>query len=56
MFDKTPELHDHIYAFKDHKAEADALLKIIRLRAPRARRLLDVACGYRITSCLRSPI
>ncbi|HEU5361698.1 MAG TPA: class I SAM-dependent methyltransferase [Gaiellaceae bacterium] len=40
-----PDLYDVEYAFKDYAAEAAALERAIRARAPRARTLLDVACG-----------
>lgn len=45
MFDKTADLYDLFYDFKDYAAEADAVRAIVSARHPRARTLLDVACG-----------
>lgn len=44
-YTSRPELYDLEYSFKDYGAEASALTETIRTRAPRARTLLDVACG-----------
>ena len=43
MFDKTADLYDLFYDFKDYAAEADAVRAIVSARHPRARTLLDVA-------------
>jgi SAM-dependent methyltransferase len=45
MFRKSQRFYDAIYAWKDYRAEVDRLLTIIRERTPKARTLLDVACG-----------
>jgi SAM-dependent methyltransferase len=44
-YTSRPELYDVEYAFKDYAAEAAALTRLVRERAPEARTLLDVACG-----------
>jgi SAM-dependent methyltransferase len=44
-YTSRPELYDVEYAFKDYAAEAAALTRLVRERAPQARALLDVACG-----------
>lgn len=45
MFDRSAELYDALYAFKDYGEAAEALRDLIGRRAPSARTLLDVACG-----------
>ena len=45
MFDKSAALYDAIYRFKNYAAEADMVRELVYARAPRARTLLDVACG-----------
>jgi ubiquinone/menaquinone biosynthesis C-methylase UbiE len=45
MFERSAELYDAFYAFKDYAGEAEKLDALIRLRVPGARTLLDVACG-----------
>lgn len=45
MFDKTAELYDLFYEWKDYRAEAERIREIVRARHPHARSLLDVACG-----------
>ncbi len=45
MFDRSAELYDLVYGFKDYAGEADRLDELIRERLPHARSLLDVACG-----------
>jgi SAM-dependent methyltransferase len=45
MFTETAEYYDRIYSFKDYGKEAARLASIIRRIHPKARRLLDVACG-----------
>ena len=45
MFSRTAHLYDAIYAFKDYAAEAVEVRELVQERAPRARTLLDVACG-----------
>jgi SAM-dependent methyltransferase len=46
MFSESAELYDLIYAsFKDYPAEATELAATIRRLHPRARTVLDVACG-----------
>lgn len=46
MFSETPELYDAIYqSFKDYRAEAESVAKLLGKLAPSARTMLDVACG-----------
>lgn len=45
MFEKTADLYDLFYDFKDYAAEADAVRAIVSARHPGASTLLDVACG-----------
>ena len=46
MFSESAALYDLIYsAFKDYSAEAAALAAVIRREHPRAKTILDVACG-----------
>jgi len=46
MFHESAELYDAIYfSFKDYKAEAAAIAAQIRSEHPKARTVLDVACG-----------
>ncbi len=45
MYDKMARFYDSIYAWKDYRAEVQVLVGHISKRVPRARTLLDVACG-----------
>lgn len=45
MFDRSAEVYDAIYHWKDYPAEAQAIRELIRSRNPGAKTLLDVACG-----------
>ncbi len=45
MFDRSAELYDLVYGFKDYAGEAGRVDELIRERRPDARSLLDVACG-----------
>jgi len=46
MFSETAELYDIIYTeMKDYRDEAAKVAGLVRSHLPRARRLLDVACG-----------
>ena len=45
MFDRSADVYDLLYSFKDYEAEARDLVALIRERDPDARSLLDVACG-----------
>lgn len=45
MFDKTAELYDLFYDWKDYAAEAAKVRDLVAARNPDARTLLDVACG-----------
>jgi SAM-dependent methyltransferase len=40
-----PELYDLEYSFKDYKGECARIEELVRGRSPKARTLLDVACG-----------
>lgn len=45
MFDRSSDLYDAIYHWKDYPGEVRRLKEIIGERLPHARTLLDVACG-----------
>lgn len=45
MFDKSAELYDLFYDWKDYRAESEKIRDIVNARSPGARSLLDVACG-----------
>ena len=45
MFTETAELYDLFYDWKDYAGEAEKIHALVEKRAPRARTLLDVACG-----------
>ena len=45
MFERSAELYDLVYGFKDYPGEARRIDELIRERRPEARSLLDVACG-----------
>ena len=45
MFDKSAELYDLFYGWKDYRAEAERVRQLIGERHPAAATLLDVACG-----------
>jgi SAM-dependent methyltransferase len=45
MFRRSAQFYDAVYSFKDYAAEAGAIHELIQSRCPRARTLLDVACG-----------
>lgn len=45
MFDKTVELYDLFYEWKDYRAEAERIRELVLERQPAASSLLDVACG-----------
>lgn len=45
MFDRSAHVYDLLYSFKDYEGEARELASLILGRVPRARSLLDVACG-----------
>ncbi len=45
MFDKSVELYDLFYDWKDYRAEAGKIRELVATRNPDARTLLDVACG-----------
>ena len=45
MYQRSAQLYDASYDFKDYRAESERLLEVIRARVPGARTLLDVACG-----------
>jgi SAM-dependent methyltransferase len=45
MYSRSAAVYDAIYSFKDYRAEAETLERVIRERVPHARTLLDVACG-----------
>lgn len=45
MFDRSARIYDAVYSFKDYAVEAARIAEEVRRRNPRARSLLDVACG-----------
>ena len=45
MFLESPELYDAIYHFKNYARECEILREIIGAAVPKARTILDVACG-----------
>jgi len=45
MFDRSADIYDAIYSFKDYAAEVAAVDGLIQKRKPGAKTLLDVACG-----------
>jgi SAM-dependent methyltransferase len=45
VFEHTANVYDLVYAHKDYEAEARWVRDVIEARVPRARTLLDVACG-----------
>ncbi|MDQ3688975.1 MAG: class I SAM-dependent methyltransferase [Chloroflexota bacterium] len=45
MYDKSAELYDLFYDWKDYGAESERIRQVVSDRNPAARTLLDVACG-----------
>ena len=45
VFDRSARVYDAVYSFKDYAVEAARIAEEVRRRNPRARSLLDVACG-----------
>lgn len=45
MYDKSAELYDLFYDWKDYRAESQKVRQLVADRNPDARTLLDVACG-----------
>lgn len=45
MFTRSARFYDALYSWKDYVGETAKLVALIRERNPRARTLLDVACG-----------
>jgi SAM-dependent methyltransferase len=45
MFDKSAELYDLFYDWKDYRAESEKVRQLVTARHANARTLLDVACG-----------
>ncbi len=45
MFERSVDLYDLVYSHKDYDAEAAWVRDAVRSRVPRARTLLDAACG-----------
>ena len=45
MYSRSAAVYDAVYSFKDYATEAATLERVVRGRVPRARTLLDVACG-----------
>lgn len=45
VFNRSAEIYDAIYGFKDYRGEAEQLHALIERRVPGAASLLDVACG-----------
>lgn len=51
MFSESAEFYDAIYSFKDYAAEASRIAELVRSLHPRARTILDVACGTGEHAC-----
>lgn len=45
MFNRSAQIYDAVYSFKDYPAEAERVRTFVLARAPHAKTLLDVACG-----------
>jgi SAM-dependent methyltransferase len=45
MFSKSAQWYDALYSFKDYKTEAGQILNLLKKKRPKAKTLLDVACG-----------
>ena len=45
MFERSAEIYDKIYSFKDYEAEALLIRELIHEHSPSAKTLLDAACG-----------
>jgi ubiquinone/menaquinone biosynthesis C-methylase UbiE len=45
MFTKSAQWYDALYSFKDYPAETEQILRLLREKHPKAKTLLDVACG-----------
>ncbi|MGH2789127.1 MAG: methyltransferase domain-containing protein [Actinomycetota bacterium] len=45
MFSKSARFYDAIYSFKDYGSEAKLVRDVILSKCPRARTLIDIACG-----------
>lgn len=45
MFDKSADLYDLFYDWKDYRGESERIRQIVEAHSPGARSLLDVACG-----------
>ena len=45
MFSRSAYLYDRLYSWKDYRGEAARVHAIVQAKVPKARTLLDVACG-----------
>jgi SAM-dependent methyltransferase len=45
MYAGSEDFYDKLYAFKDYRAEAEKVVRIVKERNPNALTLLDAACG-----------
>jgi SAM-dependent methyltransferase len=45
VFERSERFYDAIYSWKDYPGEVERLRELIEARVPKARTLLDVACG-----------
>lgn len=45
MFTKSSHIYDLLYSFKDYQKEAEEIVKLIKLKKPDSRTILDVGCG-----------
>jgi SAM-dependent methyltransferase len=45
MFSISAELYDALYSFKDYAAESSKIRRLVERECPRAKTILDVACG-----------
>jgi SAM-dependent methyltransferase len=45
LFNRSADIYDAVYSFKDYAGEAERIHELIQARTPGASTLLDVACG-----------
>ena len=45
MFSKSAKWYDLLYSFKDYQEEADKIIELLKKIHPKAKSILDVACG-----------
>ena len=45
MFENSTKWYDALYSFKDYQRESEAIVSFLRREHPRAKSILDIACG-----------